>query len=69
MPESHANFVLARRAGVDQAPVTAALAARDILVRATLRATGSPASRITVGTDEEINALLTAPRTILPPLC
>ena len=57
---SEANFVLARRAGVDQAAVTRALAARDILVRHFATPELADALRITVGTDEEIAALLDA---------
>jgi len=65
VPESHANFVLARRAGVDQAPIAAALAARDILVRHFTSHGLGDALRITVGTDDEIEALLLALGTIL----
>lgn len=55
---SEANFVLARRRGVDQAPIAVALAARDILVR---HFGALPdALRITVGADAEIDALLAA---------
>jgi histidinol-phosphate aminotransferase len=57
---SEANFVLARRAGVDQAPVARALAARDILVRHFAVPELADALRITVGTDEETAALLAA---------
>ena len=67
VPESHANFVLARATGVDQAPVAAALAAGDILVRHFTSHGLGDALRITVGTDDEIDALLTALRAILPP--
>jgi len=66
VPESHANFVLARTKGVDQAPVAAALAARDILVRHFTSHGLGDALRITIGTDDEIDALLTALRAILP---
>src|SRR5262249_36532155 len=55
---SEANFVLARRPGEDLAPVARALAARDILVRHF--ATLADGLRITVGTDDEIAALLAA---------
>ena len=57
---SEANFVLARRPGVDQAPVARALAARDILVRHFAVPGLDDALRITVGTDDEIDALLAA---------
>jgi histidinol-phosphate aminotransferase len=58
-PPSHANFVLACRRGIDQAPVAAALAARGILVRHFPTPELRDALRITVGTDAEIDALLT----------
>lgn len=58
IPPSHANFVLASRRGVDQAPVAAALAARGILVRHFPTPELCCALRITVGTDEEIDVLL-----------
>jgi len=57
---SEANFVLARRPGEDLAPLAAALAARDILVRHFAVPGLADAFRISVGTDEEIGALLTA---------
>ena len=60
VPDSAANFVLARRPGVDQAPVARALAARDILVRHFTTHGLGDALRITVGTDDEIDALLAA---------
>jgi len=60
VPPSHANFVLARRTGVDQAPVAAALAARGVLVRHFATPELQDALRITVGTDEEIDVLLAA---------
>ena len=67
VPESAANFVLARRVGVDQAPVARALATRDVLVRH-FRSHGlADALRITVGTDDEVDALLSALRAIVPP--
>ena len=57
---SEANFVLARRPGVDQGPVARALAARDILVRHFARPGLEDALRITVGTNDEVDALLAA---------
>jgi histidinol-phosphate aminotransferase len=57
---SEANFVLARRPGVDLGTVARSLAARDILVRHFAVRGLSDALRITVGTDEEIEALLAA---------
>lgn len=62
VPPSHANFVLARRAGVDQTPVAAALAARDVLVRHFTSHGIGDALRITIGTDEEVDELLAALR-------
>ena len=66
---SEANFVLARRPGVDQGPVARALAARDILVRHFATPELHDALRITVGTDAEIDALLAALHrgSLLPP--
>jgi len=66
VPESHANFVLARRPGADQAPLARALAERGILVRHFTSHGLGDALRITVGTDDEIDALLAAMRTIAP---
>ena len=57
---SEANFVLARRPGVDQGPVAHALAGRDILVRHFAAPGLEDALRITVGTDAETDALLAA---------
>ena len=57
---SEANFVLARRPGTDLAPLARALAGRDILVRHFPTPEVRDALRITVGTDEEIDALLAA---------
>lgn len=65
VPASAANFVLAVRPGVDQAPVAAALADRGVLVRHFATPRLSDALRVTVGTDEEIDALLAALRAVL----
>ena len=62
VPPSEANFVFARRPGVDLGPVARALAARDILVRHFAAPGAHDALRITVGTDAEIDALLAALR-------
>jgi histidinol-phosphate aminotransferase len=59
---SEANFVLARRAGTDLAPLTRALSSRDVLVRHFPTPELRDALRITVGTDEEIDVLLAALR-------
>lgn len=60
VPPSHANFVLARRPGVDQRPVLEALKQRRILVRWFDVPELRDALRISVGTDDEIDALLAA---------
>jgi histidinol-phosphate aminotransferase len=65
VPESHANFVLARRVRTDQAPVVAELASRGILVRHFTSHGLGDAMRVSVGTDEEINAFLGALRTLV----
>jgi histidinol-phosphate aminotransferase len=60
VPESEANFVLARRPRVNQEPVYLGLKERGILVRY-FRSDGlADALRISVGTDEEIDSLLRA---------
>jgi len=66
VPPSEANFVLARRAGRSMAPVAAALAARGILVRHFAVPGLDDALRITVGTDEEVAALVAALREACP---
>ena len=58
VPPSSANFVLARRPGIDQAPVAAALSERGVLVRHFAIKRLQDALRITVGTDDEIDTLL-----------
>jgi histidinol-phosphate aminotransferase len=60
VPPSSANFVLARKAGVDQGPVVRRLAERGILVRHFAVPGLADALRITVGTDEETDAFLAA---------
>jgi histidinol-phosphate aminotransferase len=64
VPESAANFVLARRPGVAQGGVARELAARDILVRHFTSHGLGDALRITVGTDEEVDTLLEALRSV-----
>lgn len=64
---SETNFVLARRSGEDQRPVYEALRARGILVRHFATPELQDALRITVGTDDEIAALLSALAEVLPP--
>jgi histidinol-phosphate aminotransferase len=58
VPPSSANFVLARRPGIDQAPVAAALAERAVLVRHFPTTRLRDSLRITVGTNDEIDVLL-----------
>lgn len=60
VPPSAANFVLARQAGTDQAPVVGALREHGILVRHFATDRLRDALRISVGTDEEIDRLLGA---------
>ena len=57
---SGANFVFARRAGQDQAPIQARLRERGILVRHFATPRLADGLRISVGTDEEIDRLLAA---------
>jgi len=64
VPPSEANFVLARRVGRSMGPVAAALAARGILVRHFAVPGLDDALRITVGTDDEVAALLAALRDV-----
>jgi histidinol-phosphate aminotransferase len=64
---SEANFVLARRPGSDQRGVYEALKQRRILVRYFATPELYDALRITVGTDDEIDALLTAMAEVVPP--
>lgn len=62
---SETNFVLARRAGVDQRPVQQALATRDVFVRYFGVDGLRDALRITVGTDEQVQTFLS----VLSDLC
>lgn len=64
VPESQTNFVLARKPGVNQEPVYLGCKQRGVLVRY-FRVDGlEDALRITVGTDDEADALLAALREI-----
>jgi histidinol-phosphate aminotransferase len=65
VPTSQANFVLGRRPGVDQAPVAAALATRGILVRHFTSHDLGDALRISIGTDDEIDAFLAVLRDLV----
>lgn len=58
--ESHTNFVLARKPGVSQEPIYQGLKAQGILIRYFSSPALSDCLRITVGTDEEIDQLVTA---------
>jgi len=58
--DSSANFVLARRPGLDQGETYRQLKARRVLVRHFATPSLADALRITVGTDEEVLALLDA---------
>ena len=60
VPDSQTNFVLARKAGIDQRPVLEALKQRRILVRYFATPELRDALRISVGTDAEIDALVNA---------
>lgn len=62
---SQANFVLARRPGVDQEATYRALKHHGILVRFFATPGLRDALRITVGTDEDIDALLAALRRVV----
>jgi histidinol-phosphate aminotransferase len=60
VPRSSSNFVLARLAGCDMAPVTAALRRRGILVRHFPASVFRDAIRISIGTPAEMTALFKA---------
>lgn len=64
VPPSQSNFVMARLAGRDLAPLAAGLRRRGILVRHFPRSIFSDALRISIGKPAEMRALLSA----LPPL-
>lgn len=65
VPPSQANFVLARRSGKDLRGLFSSLKERRILVRYFATPELRDALRITVGTDQEIDALLAALRDLL----
>jgi histidinol-phosphate aminotransferase len=58
--DSHTNFVLARKPGISQEPIYQGLKAHGILVRYFSSPELSDCVRITVGTDEEIDRLVSA---------
>ena len=69
VPDSQTNFVLARKVGVDQRPVLEALKQRRILVRWFNTPELHDALRISIGTDEEIDALVSALDELLVKAC
>jgi len=68
VPPSSSNFVLARRAGCDMAPVAAALRRRGILVRHFPASVFRDALRISIGTPAEMNALFKALEALIKPI-
>jgi histidinol-phosphate aminotransferase len=58
--DSHANFVLARKPGISQAPIYEGLKARGMLIRYFSSPALADCIRVTVGTDEEIDRLVSA---------
>jgi histidinol-phosphate aminotransferase len=68
VPPSSSNFVLARIAGKDMAPITAALRRRGILVRHFPTSVFRDAIRISIGTPTEMNALFKALEALIKPV-
>lgn len=68
VPPSQANFVLARLAGYDMAPIAAALRRRSILVRHFPHSVFSDALRISIGKPAEMRALFEALELLAKPL-
>ncbi len=68
VPSSQANFVLARLAGYDMAPIAAALRRRSILVRHFPRSVFHDALRISIGKPAEMRCLLDALERLIKPL-
>ena len=68
VPPSSANFVMARMAGSDMAPVTAALRRRGILVRHFPTSVFRDALRISIGTPAEMQALFKALASLIKPV-
>ena len=68
VPPSQANFVLARIAGRDMAPIAAGLRRRGILVRHFPRSVFRDALRISIGTPAAMRALFAALEPLLRPL-
>jgi histidinol-phosphate aminotransferase len=68
VPSSSSNFVMARLAGRDMAPVAAALRRRGILVRHFPASIFRDAIRISIGTPAEMNALFKALESLIKPV-
>ena len=68
VPPSQANFVLARSADRDMAPIAAGLRRRGILVRHFPRSVFRDALRISIGTPAEMRALFAALAPLVAPL-
>ena len=68
VPPSSSNFVLARLAGRDMAPVAAALRRRGILVRHFPASVFRDAIRISIGTPTEMSALFKALESLINPV-
>lgn len=68
VPPSQANFVLARVAGQDMAPIAAGLRRRAILVRHFPRSVFRDALRISIGTPAEMRELFAALEPLIQPL-
>ena len=68
VPPSSSNFVLARLAGRDMAPVAAALRRRGILVRHFPTSVFRDAIRISIGTPTEMGALFKALESLIKPV-
>jgi histidinol-phosphate aminotransferase len=68
VPPSSSNFVLARIAGRDMAPITAALRRRGILVRHFPKSVFRDAIRISIGTPAEMTALFKALESLIKPI-
>jgi len=68
VPPSQANFVLARIAGHDMAPIAAALRRRGVLVRHFPRSVFNDALRISIGRPAEMTALFKAIEPLVKPI-
>jgi len=68
VPPSSSNFVMARMAGSDMAPVAAALRRRGILVRHFPTSVFRDAIRISIGTPTEMSALFKALASLIKPV-